>query len=83
MGQLHTLLTPTDEYLVSSQAAIVSTQAASVVTMEAVRCSLCGTPLKGNRLRFHMVPPRFSGVTVTVCSTCRRAAIGEGYRPAD
>ena len=76
MGQLHTLLTPTDEDLVPSQAA-------SVLTIEAVRCSLCGTPLKGNKLRFHMVPPRFSGVTVTVCSTCRRAAIGEGYRPAD
>ena len=76
MGQLHTLLSPTDEDLVSSQAA-------SVLTMEAVRCSLCGTPLKSGRLKFHMVSPRYSGVTVTVCSTCHRAAIGEVYRPAD
>ena len=76
MGQLHTLLSPTEETLVSSQAA-------SVLTMEAVRCSLCGTPLKGNKLRFHMVSPRYVGGTVTVCSTCHRAAIGEGYRPAD
>ena len=76
MGQLHPLLSPADEES-------VSVQTASVLTIESVRCGLCGTPLKGNMLKFHMVSPRYVGVTVTVCSTCHRAAIGEGYRPAD
>jgi predicted RNA-binding Zn-ribbon protein involved in translation (DUF1610 family) len=76
MAQLHSLPTPAD-------AEPASGAGASVVAMEPSRCSLCGASLKGNRLKFHMISPRSAGVTVTVCSTCRRAAISEGYRPAD
>ena len=75
MGQLHPLLSPTDEEPVSGQAA-------NVLTIETARCGLCGASLKGSKLKFHMVSPRSAGVTVTVCRTCNRAAVSEGYRPA-
>lgn len=77
MAQLHSLPTPADSAEPSPAAG------ASVVAMEPARCSLCGASLKGNRLKYHMISPRSAGVTVTVCPTCRRAAISEGYRPAD
>lgn len=45
-------------------------------------CSLCGRPLDGDARRFSLVSPMRGGEHVTVCSTCHRAALGEGYRPA-
>jgi hypothetical protein len=47
-----------------------------------VLCSLCGLPLRGDQRRFSLVSPIGGGERVTVCSTCHRAALGEGYRPA-
>jgi hypothetical protein len=44
-------------------------------------CSLCGRPLDGDARRFSLVSPIGAGEHVTVCSTCHRAALGEGYRP--
>ena len=43
-------------------------------------CDLCGAQLGRNAGRFHMVSP-LTARHVTVCRTCRRAALGEGYRP--
>lgn len=45
------------------------------------QCSLCGRPLDGDARRFSLVSPIGSGERVTVCSTCHKAAVGEGYRP--
>ncbi len=46
------------------------------------QCSLCGLPLDDERPRFSLVSPMGHGKRITVCSTCHRAALGEGYRPA-
>lgn len=45
-------------------------------------CSLCGLPLARGSRRFVLVSPMGGGRQVVVCSLCRRAALGEGYRPA-
>jgi hypothetical protein len=47
---------------------------------EYARCDLCGDPLGRLAGRFPMVSP-LTARYVTVCRTCRRAALGEGYRP--
>jgi hypothetical protein len=47
-----------------------------------VRCALCGTRLDDGARRFTVVSPRSVDRTLTVCRTCRKAALGEGYRPA-
>ncbi len=47
-----------------------------------IHCSLCGRPLDRDVRRFTLVSPIRGGEHVTVCSTCHRAALGEGYRPA-
>jgi hypothetical protein len=52
--------------------------------LEAVQmpaCDLCGERLSASRQSFRMVSPLTSAGTVVVCGTCRRAALGEGYRP--
>ena len=46
------------------------------------QCALCGLPLDDERRRFSLVSPMGHGKRITVCSTCHRAALGEGYRPA-
>ncbi len=43
-------------------------------------CDLCGEPLGVHSGHFHMVSP-LTARHVSVCRTCRRAALGEGYRP--
>ena len=58
-------------------------EAASVTPLDDVRCALCGSSLVGKRERYRMVSPLVAMGTVTVCRTCRRAALSEGYRPAD
>jgi hypothetical protein len=58
-------------------------EAASVTPLEEVRCALCGASLVGKRERFKVVSPLVSMGRVTVCRTCRRAALSEGYRPAE
>lgn len=50
------------------------------VSREYVRCDLCGGELGRNAGHFHMVSP-LTARHVSVCRTCRRAALGEGYRP--
>lgn len=59
-------------------------KAAKPRSLEAVDdlvCNLCGEPLTANRQRFRMVSPLATAGSIVVCSTCRRAALGEGYRP--
>jgi len=43
-------------------------------------CDLCGEHLGAHSGHFHMVSP-LTARHVSVCRTCRRAALGEGYRP--
>lgn len=56
---------------------------APVVSLPNVRCALCGEPLPRRADRFAMISPLGvdAGRTVTVCRTCRRAAVGDGYLP--
>jgi len=55
---------------------------AAVRPLESARCALCGAPLGPRSLRHHVLSPRDGGVRLTVCHTCHKAALGEGYRPA-
>jgi hypothetical protein len=57
-------------------------EAATPTLIDDVRCALCGASLVGKRKRYRLVSPLTSMGTVTVCWICRRAALGEGYRPA-
>lgn len=75
MGDLQTLHSRTD-------VPPAQRTSASVIAIEPQRCSLCGTSLRGDKLKFNMVSPRAAGTCVIVCNTCHRAALGEGYRPA-
>jgi len=43
-------------------------------------CDLCGASLDDHSGHYHMVSP-LTARKVAVCRTCRRAALGEGYRP--
>jgi hypothetical protein len=74
MGQLQPMPSPPDGPAAPGEPA-------SVIAMEPLRCSLCGASLKGHRLKFRMVSPRASA-PVTLCNTCHKAALGEGYRLA-
>lgn len=56
---------------------------ASVLPLGSARCALCGASLVGEQVSYHMVSPLVSMGSVTVCRRCRRAALSEGYRPAD
>lgn len=58
-------------------------EAAPVTPLEEARCALCGASLVGKRERYKVVSPLVSMGRVTVCRTCRRAALSEGYRPAE
>jgi hypothetical protein len=58
-------------------------EAAPVTPLDEVRCALCGASLVGKRERYRMVSPLVAMGKVTVCRTCRRAALSEGYRPAE
>jgi hypothetical protein len=50
------------------------------VSLEYARCDLCGEPLGSHAGHFPMVSP-LTARHVSVCRTCRRAALSEGYRP--
>jgi hypothetical protein len=53
--------------------------AAPVHSIGRSSCALCGIPLGAARLRGHVLSP-YGNAELEVCSTCRRAALGEGYR---
>ena len=50
------------------------------VSREYARCDLCGESLGSHTGQFPMVSP-LTASHVSVCRTCRRAALSEGYRP--
>ena len=56
---------------------------ANVRSIDSTRCSLCGCQLSARALRYHMVSPQSCDARLTVCHVCRKAALGEGYRPAE
>jgi hypothetical protein len=46
------------------------------------RCALCGVRLEEGAQRFMVVSPQSVDRPLSVCHTCRNAALTEGYRPA-
>jgi len=56
---------------------------ATVSRLPTARCALCGASLVGDPVHFHMVSPLETMGHVTVCRGCHKAALSEGYRPAD
>jgi len=78
MGQVHVLPT-------TPKAGDSTFEASSAVVrpIGSARCSLCGAQLSARALRYRVVSPQCCDTPITVCHTCRQAAIGEGYRPAE
>jgi len=77
MGQVRPLPTRSD-----GQAASVPQPPAPVRSIDGAHCALCGTKLSARSLRYRVVSPQSCDL-VTVCRTCHKAALGEGYRPAE
>jgi hypothetical protein len=77
MGNVHPLPETTNP-----DAALPLQAGPATVSRMEVRCALCGATLNGRSLRHHLVPPQAARKTITVCHTCNKAALGEGYRPA-
>jgi hypothetical protein len=57
-------------------------QAGAIRSIDSAHCGLCGAKLSARALRRHVVSPQSCDATLTVCYTCHKAALGEGYRPA-
>ncbi len=76
MGLVHPLpkATSTDE--------VPAAHAGTVRPIDSAHCGLCGAKLGVRALRHHVVSPQSCDATLTVCHTCHKAALGEGYRPA-
>ena len=55
----------------------------AVRSIDSAQCGLCGAKLSARALRHHVVSPQSCDATLTVCHTCHKAALGEGYRPAE
>jgi len=77
MGQVHPLPAQSD-----GQPAAVTQPPATVRSIDSAHCALCGAKLSARSLRYHVVSPQSCDL-VTVCHTCHKAALGEGYRPAE
>jgi hypothetical protein len=77
MGQVHPLsqATSTDDATILKPG--------SVRSIDSAHCGLCGAKLSARALRHHVVSPQSCDATLTVCHTCHKAALGEGYRPAE
>ena len=77
MGQVHPLPSQSD-----GCDAAVTNPPATVRSIDSAHCGLCGAQLSARALRYHVVSPQRCEM-MTVCHTCRRAALGSGYRPAE
>jgi hypothetical protein len=77
MGQVHPLPTKSDEGVASR-----TQPPATVRSIDSAHCALCGSVLSARSLRYHVVSPQQCEM-ITVCHTCHKAALGEGYRPAE
>jgi hypothetical protein len=82
MGQVHPLpkAPAADD---APPPAVQSCEATTVRSIDSKTCALCGCKLSARALRYHMISPQSCDARLTVCHVCRKAAIGEGYRPAE
>jgi predicted RNA-binding Zn-ribbon protein involved in translation (DUF1610 family) len=78
MGQVHPMPNQSD-----SVNTPVIDPPATVHSIDSAHCGLCGTKLSARTLRYHVVSPQCCDTMITVCHLCRRAALGEGYRPVE
>jgi predicted RNA-binding Zn-ribbon protein involved in translation (DUF1610 family) len=78
MGQVHPMPIQSD-----GRDASVTQSPATVRSIDSAHCGLCGAKLSARSLHYHVVSPQCCETTITVCHMCRRAALGEGYRPAE
>lgn len=78
MGQVHPLPAST-----TADGMPAMQSSATVRSIDSAHCGLCGAKLSARSLRYHVVSPQACESTLTVCHTCRKAALGEGYRPAE
>ena len=78
MGQVHPLPTQSD-----GRDAAATKPPATVRSIDSAHCGLCGAKLSAKALRYHVVSPQCCETMITVCHMCRKAALGEGYRPAE
>ncbi len=76
MGQVHPLPTQSDDLKPLAGPSV------TVSAIDSAHCGLCGAKLSGRSLRYHIMSPQSCDV-LTVCHTCHKAALGEGYRPAE
>lgn len=79
MGQVHPMPTQSD----GRMAAVTGQPPATVRAIDSAHCGLCGAKLSARTLRYHVVSPQCCDTMITVCHVCRKAALGEGYRPAE
>ncbi|NLE22115.1 MAG: hypothetical protein GX624_04965 [Actinobacteria bacterium] len=80
MGQVRPMPNQSEERRASPLDATAPT--AEVRSIESGHCALCGARLSARSLRYHVVSPQVCEM-ITVCHTCHKAALGEGYRPAE
>ncbi len=78
MGQVH----PLPRQPVGRSTPVFAVPVAEVRAIGGVYCALCRTRFGARSLRYHLVSPQ-QGKTITVCHMCHKAALGEGYRPAE
>jgi predicted RNA-binding Zn-ribbon protein involved in translation (DUF1610 family) len=78
MGQVHPLPTHSDHTDVP-----VAEAPAAVPSTESAHCALCGARFTAGALRYQVVSPQCCEAPITVCHICHKAALGEGYRPAE
>lgn len=79
MGQVHPLPNQSED-----RAAVVADKpAATVRSIDSAHCGLCGAKLSARALRYRVVSPQCCESTITVCRTCHKVALSEGYRPAE
>jgi hypothetical protein len=78
MGQVRPMPTQSGD----RDAAVVGQPPATVRSIDSAHCGLCGAKLSARALRYHVVSPQYCEM-ITVCHLCRKAALGEGYRPAE
>jgi predicted RNA-binding Zn-ribbon protein involved in translation (DUF1610 family) len=78
MGQVHPMPIQSED-----RDATADKPCATVRSIDSAHCGLCGAKLSARSLRYHVVSPQSCESTITVCHTCRKAALSEGYRPAE
>ncbi len=81
MGQVHPL--PKSPAADDTPPPVLEPGQSNVRSIDSTTCALCGCKLTARALRYHMVSPQSCDDTLTVCHMCRKAVLGEGYRPVE